>query len=90
MYITLVRCNSFHSTGYSETKIFIYIKKKPHRLTPNTGPQPFSQIILAPSPVFPVNLFRVLKAESTKLSIPKAICDPSDPLDSRHGNALAL
>lgn len=42
------------------------------------------------SQVFPVNLLAVLKAEDTKLSIPKAICDPSDLLASRHANALAL
>lgn len=42
------------------------------------------------SQVFPVNLLAVLKAEDTKLSIPKAICDPSDLPASRHANALAL
>lgn len=55
-----------------------------------TRSQPLSWVILSVSQVFPVNLLSVLKAEYTKLSFPKAICDPSDLLDSRHGNALAL
>lgn len=38
----------------------------------------------------PITLLCALKAEYTKLSFLKAICDLSDPLDSRHGNALAL
>jgi len=38
----------------------------------------------------PANLPGVLKAHPTKLSSPEAIRDPSDPLDSRHADALAL
>lgn len=87
MYIACVKWSLFHSiTCY--TLRFLYRKHivRPLILVNSLFHKSFS----SPSPGFPVNLCCVLKAESTKLSIPKAISDPSDPLDSRHGNALAL
>lgn len=48
--------------------------------------QPLSWVTLSLQ-VSPVSLHCALNAEYTKLSFPKAICDPSDVLAIGHGNA---